>query len=116
MAGKGLQVRNQGGPPAPGSGETYNHGTWQQTYQMMRDCLAQLPVALDQLLGDLRAADVGRDQAAGMLRFIDGSRAWAGMVTQTLNTIDPMALPVVETVTAAGGPTNVNGMRYYREV
>jgi hypothetical protein len=113
--GKGLQVRGNGAP-AQGSGETYTHGHWQQAYQMMRDCLKQLPVALDALLSDLRATDVGRTQAAGMIRFADGARTWGQLVEQTLNTIDPIALPVVEAVTAAGGPEDVNGMPYYREV
>jgi hypothetical protein len=114
--GKGLAVRNGGGAPARGTGEAYNHGAWQGSYQLMTDCLKALPVALDGVLGDLRAVDVGRTQATGMVEAIDGTRAWGVGVAGTLKTVDPLAMPVVDAVTAAGGPEDVNGMRYYEEV
>jgi hypothetical protein len=113
--GKGLAVQGGGGVSRTG-GETYTHGAFQASYNVIVDCLGALPVALDGVLGDLRAVDVGRSQGQGMVDYADRARAWAKTVAETLTVVDRLAVPLVERVTAAGGPQEINGLRYYEEI
>jgi hypothetical protein len=112
-----LPAPTTGNGVAPGGGrETYTHGAFQQATGTIRDCLAAYPQALDAMLARLRAVDVGRSQAEGVIAYADHAGATAEAVGTMLDIIDGKVMPVVDSTQAAGGTDEVNSPRYYQEM
>jgi hypothetical protein len=111
-----LPAPTTGNGVGPHGGESYTHGAWQQHIGVMRACLAAFPQALDKMLAALRAEEVGRRQAEGVIAYADHAGAVAGVIGEIITTVDGKVMPIVDTTAAAGGPQDVNDRRYYREM
>ena len=99
-----------------GTGEAYTHGQWVQATEALHRALRQLPLALDHMLGSLTTVDAGRTQFTGVMDLNDQAQAWAEQVHAMLGDVNTRELPVVDAVSTAGGPGDVNNMDYYKEV
>jgi hypothetical protein len=102
--------------PAPRGGDSYTHGQWQQAIGSIDRALAQLPPALENMLASLSTVDAGKTQVTGVMTLYDRTAAWAEKVKNAIRDVDARAVPVVDAVSAAGGPDDINNIRYYEEV
>jgi hypothetical protein len=103
------------GDAARGGGEVNHHGDFQRCTTDLAVLTQALAQALEGMLGNLTAVTAGRAQYQGVTHFHERSAGYVKLLTTMLAAVDHQQMPVVEAVTAAGGPPEVNDMPYYRE-
>jgi hypothetical protein len=103
------------GDAARGGGEVNHHGDFQRCTTDLAALGQALAQALEGMLGNLTAVNAGREQYQGVTHFHERSAGYVKLLTTMLTNVDHQQMPVVEAVTAAGGPREVNDMPYYRE-
>lgn len=99
-----------------GGGDSYTHGAWNRATRDIERRLEMLPALLEQMLASLTHADAGRTQVAGVVAFHQGAHIFIGQLREMLREVNRRENPVVETVTAAGGPEEIPSINYLREV
>lgn len=99
-----------------GGGDSYTHGQWKRATADIGRRLEMLPALLEQMLRSLHHSDAGREQVAGVMAFYQDAVNLIGEVTTMLAEVNRRETPVVEAVTAAGGPSEIPNIPYFREV
>ena len=114
-SGGGQLMPRGGGDAARGGGEVNHHGDFQRCVTDLAVLGQALAQALEGMLGNLTAVNAGRGQYQGVTHFHERSAGYVKLLTTMLADVDHQQMPVVEAVTAAGGPGEVNDMPYYKE-
>lgn len=97
-------------------GETYTHGQWDRAVRDIETRLDALPAVLEMMLHRLNAADAGRSQVIGVVALHDDIALFMKQVREMLIQVDQKERPVLKAVEAAGGPDEIAGIPYLREV
>lgn len=97
-------------------GESYTHGQWNRVVVDMEKRLDALPAVLEMMLHRLHAADAGRSQVIGVVALHDEIALYVKQVREMLAIVNRMERPVLTAVEAAGGPDEIAGISYLREV
>lgn len=97
-------------------GESYTHGQFNRATTDIEKRLEELPAVLEAMLQRLTTADAGRSQVQGVLATRDAIVAFMGQVRSMLNDVNRREQPVLTAVTAAGGPDEIAGIPYLRDV
>ena len=118
----GQIVPRSGALPAPRAtgrgrgGESYTHGQWNRVTVDIEKRLDALPAVLEMMLHRLNAADAGRSQVIGVVALHDEIALYVKQVREMLAIVNRMERPVLTAVEAAGGPDEIAGIPYLREV
>lgn len=97
-------------------GESYTHGQWDRAVADIDKRLAELPASLEMMLHRLTSADAGRSQVTGVIALHDQIVLFMKQVREMLTQVDRLERPVLTAVEAAGGPDEIAGIPYLREV
>jgi hypothetical protein len=97
-------------------GESYTHGQWNRAVTDIEKRLDALPAVLEMMLHRLNAADAGRSQVTGVVALHDEIALYVKQVREMLAIVNRMERPVLTAVEAAGGPDEIAGIPYLREV
>lgn len=97
-------------------GESYTHGQWNRAVTDIEKRLAELPAALEMMLHRLTTADAGRAQVTGVVALNEEIVLFMKQVKEMLAEVNRMERPVLRAVEAAGGPDEIAGIPYLREV
>ena len=97
-------------------GESYTHGQWNRAVTDVEQHLADLPAALEMMLHRLTTAEAGRSQVNGVIALGDEIVVFMKQVNEMLTEVNRMEGPVLRAVEAAGGPDEIAGIPYLREV
>lgn len=102
--------------PIATSGESYTHGEWERAVDAIRKELEQLPAALEAMLRSLSTADAGRSQVTGVVKLHHDTALFVTQITEMLQRVNKLELPILNAVEAAGGPDEIASIRYLSDV
>jgi hypothetical protein len=114
-SGNGELMPRGDGQAAQNGGEVNHHGDFQNCVTDLAVLSQALTQAIEGMLGNLTAVNAGREQHRGVTHFHERSGGYVKLLTTMLAAVDHQQMPVVDAVTAAGGPPEINDMPYYRE-
>lgn len=97
-------------------GESYTHGMFNRAVTDVEQRLTELPGAVELMLNSLTAADAGRSQVLGVMALGDEIVQFMQQVREMLTAVNRKEHPVLNAVEAAGGPDEIAGIPYLREV
>jgi hypothetical protein len=120
MAGTGaLARRTAHATPAVASGghsaDIANHGDWDRLTQQAAEALEVTTQCLEAMLGHLTAADAGRTQMADIRNWADRVQAAVTFIRSMLTEVNGRIHPLIDAVSAAGGPSEVASPGYHSD-
>lgn len=112
----GLATTREAAMVRRGGGDSYTHGQWNRATADIHRRLAMLPALLEAMLASLNHASAGRAQVAGVMAFHEDAVNLIGEIRHMLREVNRRGIPMVEAVTAAGGPDEIPDLGYFREI
>jgi hypothetical protein len=101
--------------PRARGGESYTHGQWDAGTRSLADAAADLPRVLDAMLGQLDRSEAGDTQRRLCTAHADMVASLLRALEEMLTDVNRRNVPVVDTVSAAGGPEEIAGIPYLSE-